>query len=293
MKYILSLLLLVSTMTWAKVNVVTSYPYLGKIIHEIGGDLVKVKVLASAKFDPHLVIPKPSLIPAISRADILVANGAGLEIGWLPPLLKRANNPKVRIGSAGFVDASRAIHLIDVPKSVSRAYGDVHPEGNPHFDTDPHNILPIAHLITKKLSALDESHASEYKENFSRFSTEWKAYLKTFDTKMKTCKGKKVIQYHELYNYLLKRYAIKSKANIEPLPGIAPSSKHTIALIQKMKKEHITTILQDPYHEKKSAKFIAEKTGAKVIILPHDVGAVDGTKSLKTFYDTIAERLCH
>ena len=293
MKYILSLLLLVSTMTWAKVNVVTSYPYLGKIIHAVGGDLVKVKVLASAKFDPHFVIPKPSLIPAIARADMLVANGAGLEIGWLPPLLKRANNPKVRIGSAGFVDASRAIRLIDKPTSVSRAYGDVHPEGNPHFDTDPHNILPIAHLITKKLSTLDETHADAYAKNFAHFKTQWNAYLKTFDGKMKTCKGKKVIQYHELYNYLLKRYGIKSKANIEPLPGIAPSSKHTIALIQKMKKEHITTILQDPYHEKKSAKFIAEKTGAKVIVLPHDVGAVSDTKTLKTFYDTIAERLCH
>ena len=293
MKQLLSLLLLVSTMTWAKVNVVTSYPYLGKIIHAVGGDLVKVKVLASAKFDPHFVIPKPSLIPAIARADMLVANGAGLEIGWLPPLLKRANNPKVRIGSAGFVDASRAIRLIDKPTSVSRAYGDVHPEGNPHFDTDPHNILPIAHLISKKLSTLDETHADAYAQNFVHFKAQWNAYLKNFDSKMKTCKGKKVIQYHELYNYLLKRYGIKSKANIEPLPGIAPSSKHTIALIQKMKKEHITTILQDPYHEKKSAKFIAEKTGAKVIILPHDVGAVSDTTTLKTFYNTIAERLCH
>ena len=109
---------------------------------------------------------------------------------------------------------------------------------------------------------------------------------------MKSCKGKKVIQYHELYNYLLKRYGIVSLANIEPLPGIAPSSKHTVALIQKMKKAHITTILQDPYHEKKTAKFIATKTGAKVIVLPHDVGAVSGTASLKDFYNTIAERLC-
>jgi len=293
MKKTLLLFTLLSTLTFAKFNVVASYPYLGKIVQAIGGDNVHVKVLASPKRDPHFVIPKPSLIPAIARANLLVANGAGLEIGWLPPLLKSANNPKVRIGSQGFVDVSRAIHLIDVPKSVSRAMGDIHPEGNPHFDTDPHNVLPIAKLITKKLSAIDAAHKNLYAKNLQTFTQTWKHFLHTFDTGMKQCKGKKVIQYHELYNYLLRRYGIKSEANIEPLPGIAPSSKHTLELIQQMKKEHITTILQDRYHEKKTAKFIAEKTGAKVIILPHDVGSVSGTESLQSFYTTIEERLCH
>jgi zinc/manganese transport system substrate-binding protein len=292
-KNTLLLLTLLSSFGLAKVHVIASYPYLGKIVQAIGGDDVKVKVLASAKRDPHFIIPKPSLIPAISRADLLIANGAGLEIGWLPPLLKSANNPKVRIGSKGFVDVSRAIHLIDVPKSVSRAMGDIHPEGNPHFDTDPHNILPIAKLVTKKLIASDAVHKSTYTKNLQAFTQKWKTFLRSFDASMKSCKVKKVIQYHELYNYLLRRYGIHSVANIEPLPGIAPSSKHTLQLILQMKKEHITTILQDPYHEKKTAKFIAAKTDAKVVILPHDVGAVSGTKSLETFYNTIAERLCH
>ena len=293
MKKILLVTFLLSASLFAKFSVVTSYPYLGKIVEEIGGSNVKVKVLASAKFDPHFVIPKPSLIPAISRADMLVSNGAGLEIGWLPPLLKRANNPKVRIGAKGFVDVSRAIHLIDRPKAVSRAYGDVHPEGNPHFDMDPHNVLPIARYIAKKLSALDTAHASEYAQNLSRFNAHWKAYLRTFDSKMRHCRGKKVVQYHELYNYLLKRYGIKAVATVEPLPGIAPGSRHTMELITKMQNQHIGIILQDPYHEKKTAKFIAAKTGAKVIILPHDVGAVSGTGTLESFYNTIAARLCH
>ena len=291
-KYTL-LLLLLGAMASAQVRVVASYPYLGKIIHAVGGDNVKVKVLASPRFDPHFVIPKPSLIPAIARADMLVANGAGLEIGWLPPLLKRANNPKVRIGTQGFVDASRAIRLIDVPKAVSRAYGDVHPEGNPHFDTDPHAVLPIARLITKKLSLLDETHAQSYQANYKKFATKWQRFLRGFDAKMKRCRGKKVVQYHELYNYLLRRYGLKSVNTIEPLPGIAPSSKHTVSLINEMKQKHITTILQDPYHEKKTAKFIAAKTGAKVVVLPHDVGAVSGTGTLEDFYTTIEQRLCH
>ncbi|RRS31605.1 MAG: metal ABC transporter substrate-binding protein [Epsilonproteobacteria bacterium (ex Lamellibrachia satsuma)] len=293
MKKTTLLLSLLSTVVFAQFNVVASYPYLGRIVKAVGGDNVKVKVLASPRFDPHFVIPKPSLIPAIARADMLVANGAGLEIGWLPPLLKSANNPKVRISSTGFVDASHAIRLIDKPKAVSRAYGDVHPEGNPHFNSDPHNIIPIAKYVTKKLSQLDISHAQEYHHNLTQFATKWKRFLKTFDAQMKTCKSKKVVQYHELYNYLLKRYGIRSTATIEPLPGIAPSSKHTIALIQKMKKENIKMILQDPYHEKKTAHFIAAKTGAKVTVIPHDVGAVSGTDTLKTFYETIATRLCH
>jgi len=293
MKKIFSIFIVLSAIASAQFNVVASYAYLGKIIKAVGGDHVKVKVLASPKFDPHFIIPKPSLIPAIARADMLVANGAGLEIGWLPPLLKRANNPKVRIGAAGFVDASHAIRLIDKPKAVSRAYGDVHPEGNPHFSTDPHNIIPIAKYVTKKLSKLDEVHAQDYQHNLDQFTTQWKRFLKTFDAQMKTCKGKKVVQYHELYNYLLKRYGIRTIATIEPLPGIVPSAKHTLAVIHKIQKEHIGIILQDPYHEKKTSRFIASKTGAKVVVLPHDVGAVKDTDLLKTFYETMSKRLCH
>jgi len=293
MKKTILLTLLLSATTFAKVSVVASYPYLGKIIQAVGGNDIKIKVLASAKRDPHFVIPKPSLIPSIAHADLLVANGAGLEIGWLPPLLKSANNPKVRIGSKGFVDVSRAIHLIDIPKSVSRALGDIHPEGNPHFDTDPHNVLPIAKYITEKLVEIDAAHQDDYRNNLKTFTQKWQRFLQSFDAGMKVCRGKKVIQYHELYNYLLKRYGIRSLANIEPLPGISPSSKHTLELIQKMKKEHITIILQDPYHEKRTAKFIANKTDAKVVILPHDVGSVSGTDTLQDFYTTIEERLCH
>ncbi|MCB4750633.1 MAG: metal ABC transporter substrate-binding protein [Sulfurovum sp.] len=292
MKKIFVLLTIFSTLAFTKVHVVVTYPYLNKIVQAIGGDNVKVRTLASAKLDPHFIIPKPSLIPAITKADMLVVNGAGLEIGWLPPLLKSASNPNIRIGSNAFVDVSRAIALTNIPKSVSRAYGDIHPEGNPHFDTDPNNILPIAKLITKKLSQIDTSHANTYANNLQSFTHKWKLFLHTFNTKMKVCKGTKVVQYHALYNYLLKRYGIYSMANIEPLPGITPSSKHTLELIRKIKSSHIKIILQDPYHEKKTAKFIAAKTGAKVVVLPHDVGSISGTNTLENFYNTIAKRLC-
>ena len=286
------LFLLLSTLVSAQFNIVASYPYLGKITKAIGGDKVKVKVLASAKFDPHFIVPKPSLVPAISRAKLLIANGAGLEIGWLPPLLRSAHNAHVNIGASGFLDASRAVRLIDKPKAVSRAYGDVHPEGNPHFAIDPHNVIPIAVLISKKLSLLDSANKAYYQHNLNQFVGRWKRFLSSFDTRMKKCHGKNIVQYHELYNYLIKRYKMKKIGNIEPLPGISPSSKHTLALIQNMKQNHVKMILQDAYHEKRTAKFIASKTGAKVVVIPHDVGSVSGTGTLEKFYTSIAQRLC-
>lgn len=293
MKKISIATLLFSVLLFAKVNVVTSYPYLAKITEKVGGSAVHVTALASAKMDPHFIVPKPSLIPKLNRADLLVINGAGLEIGWLPPLLKRANNAAVHPGASGFADASKAIRLIDKPKTVSRAYGDVHPDGNPHFIMDPHNVIPIAKLIAAKLSRIDPAHKALYRENFSRFSQQWRGFLRQFDAQMRPCRGKKVVQYHELYNYLLKRYGIRSMATLEPLPGISPSSRHTMKVIGIIRSNHIGTILQDPYHEKKTARFIAKKTGARVIVLPQDTGAVSGTGTLQSFYQTISKRLCH
>lgn len=292
MKKIILLLLFTSASLFAKINVVTSYPWLAQVAQKVGGSAVHVTSLASPRMDPHFIVPKPSLIPKLSRADLLVINGAGLEIGWLPPLLRRANNANINPGRKGFADASKAVRLIDKPKTVSRAYGDVHPDGNPHFVLDPHNLIPIAKMIAGKLSRIDPANKGLYQKNLSAFLQNWRVFLRQFDGQMRKCRGMKVVQYHELYNYLLKRYGIKSLANLEPLPGISPSSKHTFAVIKTIQRNHVKKILQDPYHEKKTSRFIAKKTGAKVLVVPQDVGAVSGTKTLKRFYLSISKQLC-
>lgn len=292
MKKIILLTTLLTTMVFASLRVDTTYSTMGKITQKIGGDLVSVAVLGSSKYDPHFIVPKPSLISKLRRADLLIMNGGGLELGWLPPLLRAANNGKIQNGAKGLLDMSHYVNMIEVPSSVSRAFGDVHAQGNPHFSVDPHVVLVMAKAIKQKLSELDPSNAAVYQNNYATFSEKWTKYLKKYDTSMQSCKDKKVIQYHELYNYFLKRYEIESIANIEPLPGVAPSSKHTIQLIMLMKKNHIKTILQDVYHERKTAAFIAEKTGAKVEIVPHDVNAVQGSETLESFYNTIAEKIC-
>ncbi len=291
MKKILFLTLLITTGLFASLRVDTTYSTLGAITKKVGGDLVRVTVLGSSKYDPHFIVPKPSLLAKLNRADLLIMNGGGLELGWLPPLIKNANNAKIQNGAKGFLDISHYIPMIDVPTSVSRGFGDVHAQGNPHYTTDPHLVPLIAKAIAQKLETIDSDNATIYAENLDNFLSEWKMYLTKFDTKMSECKDKKVVQYHELFNYFLRRYNYKSYGTIEPLPGIAPSSKHTIALINTIKKNHIKLILQDVYHERKTAKFIASKTGAKVMLIPHDMGA-DGSKTLEEYYNTIAKNIC-
>ena len=281
-----------ATAVFANIQVDTTYATFGEIVKKVGGDNVNVVVLASSKFDPHFITPKPSLLAKLRNADLLIINGAGLEIGWLPPLIKSANNANIQSGAKGFLDISHFIPLMDKPASVSRGFGDVHAEGNPHYITNPHFVPTIAKVIEKKLSMIDPANASKYSANLNKFLGEWSAYQKNFDAKMVTCKDKNVIQYHELYNYFLKEYGFVSYGNIEPLPGISPSSKHTLEVIMTMEKNGVKTILQDVYHEKKTADFIAQKTGARVVVLPHEVGAVSGSETLEGFYNSIAAQLC-
>jgi len=291
MKKIFLLTVLLTMSVFASLRVDATYATMGAVAQKVGGDLVDVQVLGSSKYDPHFIVPKPSLIAKLRRADLLIMNGGGLELGWLPPLLRAANNPAIRNGAKGLLDMSHYVPMIDVPTSVSRAFGDVHAQGNPHFSSDPHVVLIMAKAIKEKLIELDAEHTTIYTKNYDTFISAWKAYLVNFDASMTTCKGKKVVQYHELFNYFLERYGIKIYGTIEPLPGIAPSSKHTIQLINTIDKNGVKTILQDVYHERKTAQFIAGKTGAKVAIIPHDLGA-DGSKTLQAFYNTIASRIC-
>lgn len=292
MKKILLVTLLLTSSIFASINVDTTYSTLGAVTSRIGGDLVKVTVLGSSKYDPHFIVPKPSLLSKLRHADLLIINGAGLELGWLPPLIQNAHNAKIRVGAKGFLDMSHFIDMIDKPSSVSRAFGDVHAQGNPHYTTDPHNIIIMAKVIANRLAQVDPAHETIYKSNLAKFLTTWNNYLEKYDADISTCSGKIVVQYHELYNYFLKRYNISSIGNIEPLPGISPSSKHTIKMINAIKENNVKTILQDTYHEKKSAKFIASKSGAKVVVVPHDVGSTNNTDTLESFYDDIATKIC-
>jgi zinc/manganese transport system substrate-binding protein len=285
----LAILLLLFSISLAKLKVVATYPWIGELVKEVGKDRVSLYVIARGTDDPHFVVPKPSHIAKMRDADLLIVQGASLEVGFLPPLLQQSNNPKIQPGRQGYLDLSEFVDLIEKPVNISRAMGDVHPEGNPHYQLDPHNIPPLARAIAERLCQLDNPNCTHYKGNLEDFLKRWNARLTEWDREFAKLKGIKVVQYHKLYDYLLQKYGMVLVGTLEPLPGIPPTGKHIEGLISQA--QGVKLILQDVYHEKRTAQFVAQRLNAKVVILPHEVGAVPEAKDLFSLFDEILRRL--
>ena len=291
----MKLLLLITTLftlSFAKVEVAVTYTYIEDITKKVGGDLVNINTLSKPKEDPHFVMARPSLIAKLRNVDLLILNGGQLEIGWLPPLIRRANNSKVFDGANGFLDLSKHIDMMDAHEDVSRSHGDVHPDGNPHFILDPYNVPVVAKSVLDKLSTLDEINAKTYQKNYEAFIAQWETKLVDWDKKMEPFAGRKVIQYHKSFDYFLKRYKMELLDTIEPIPGISPTSKHIMKLIAEIKDEKSPLlIMHDVYHNRKAAKLISAKTNLKIIDVPHDVDALKGADSIENLYSTIIDGL--
>jgi len=279
------LLLLLPLALSAHMNIAVSYPYIGALTKTIGGEHITTVVLAKGNWDPHFVVPRPSLISKVRNADALIMNGGQLEIGWLPPLINRAANPKTQPNAESFLNLSHHVEMIQKPSKVDRSGGDIHPDGNPHFHLDPNNILVLADTIKKFLISLDREHATIYEENFSTFKSAWDKKLKVWKDKMEPNKNKKVIQFHDNLAYFNKNYSLNSIGTIEPLPGIPPSSKHTFKLIKLIKEQKPCCILHDVYHSTKTAEYISDKTGIAIVLMPHDIGALDTIEDLTSLFD--------
>jgi len=291
MKKIALTLLSFSALLLADINVAVSYPFIAALTKTVGGEHVDITTLAKGNWDPHFVVPRPSLIRQVARADLLIINGAGLEIGWMPPLIRQSHNRHIQPGTKGFLDLSQFVSLINKPTTVSRANGDIHPDGNPHYATDPYVMPILADTIAQRLGTLDPDNMRTYRNNADAFKTKWQDKLTRWEKEMAPMKGKKLIQYHELFNYFIKRYGMVSMGNIEPLPGINPSSRHTLELVKMMKSHGVKLILQDVYHSSKTANYIASKAGAKEVLLPHDVDAVHEADSLENLYNVMVKRV--
>ncbi|MCW8953786.1 MAG: zinc ABC transporter substrate-binding protein [Sulfurimonas sp.] len=279
------LLLLLPLTLFANLNIAVSYPYIGALTKSIGADKVETVVLAKGNWDPHFVVPRPSLISKVRNADGLIMNGGQLEIGWLPPLIKRAANPKTNINAATFLNLSNHVTMIDKPQSVDRSGGDLHPDGNPHFHLDPKNILILANVIKEYLISMDAKNQDFYEKNYIDFFDMWNKKIDMWNEKMLSKKGLKVIQFHNNLAYFNKSYGLESIATIEPLPGIPPSSKHTINLIKLIKEEKPCCILHDVYHSTKTAEYISSKTDIPVILMPHDIESLDNIEDLISLFE--------
>ncbi len=284
-------LLLVIPAAQAKLNVVATLPDFGSLAREIGGDNVVVTVLAKPTEDPHFVDARPSFVVALRNADVLIEGGAELEIGWLPPLLQNARNPKIDTGKPGRVVASQGIRLMNVPTEVTRAAGDVHVLGNPHFTTDPIIAKAIALHISQAFSALDPANAAPYQANYKTFETTINAKLQQWGAAMLPFKGRPVVAYHDSWPYFAHRFGISIDIFLEPKPGIPPSPSHLAEVIAQMKAQHIKAIIVEPFHDRKIAEKVAAETGAKVVDFAQFPGGLPGTDSYVTLIDKLINGL--
>lgn len=275
----------------AELRVVTTYPYIADLVRHTGGDRVTVTAMARGDRDPHMIVPRPSNLALLRRADLLIINGAELEIGWLPPLVYKAANTAIKAGSEGFLDLSTEVKLIQVPEKVSRAHGDVHPSGNPHYSLDPQNIPVLARAIARRLGQLDPDGKEHYHANQEKFITRWNTRMEEWKNRMAPLRGKKVVEYHMLYDYFLQRYGLEAAGTLEPKPGIPPSGSHIRELIKRCEQGDIFIILQDVYHPDRPSRMVSEKTGVPWIVLPHDVGAVEQADDIFLLFDEITGRI--
>ena len=271
----------------ARPKVVVTYRYIESLVREIAQDRVEVTALAKGDEDPHFVVPRPSFIGKLRQADLLILNGASLEIGFVPPLLRQANNPTIMPGAEGFVELSRFVELIDKPDKVSRSEGDIHPEGNPHFILDWHNVPALARAIADALGRTDRAGKDTYQKNLDAFLARWQERSLAWDKQVEPLRGKKIIQYHRLFNYFAKRAGMEIVGELEPKPGIPPTSRHLEELIEANTGGSVYLVAGDAYHEKKSPEGVAEKLKVSWVLLPQDVGAVPGATDIFTLYDTL------
>jgi ABC-type Zn uptake system ZnuABC Zn-binding protein ZnuA len=254
-------------------KIVTATADLAALAEEVGGDRIEVESIARGYQDPHFVEAKPSFLLKLRRADLLIVVGLQLEISWLPPLIAQCGNPRIQVGAPGYFDASQYAEILEIPTQVvTRAMGDVHPFGNPHYWLDPENGRRVARTIANKLAELRPEDGAYFEQHFQAFSQRLTQEEKVWDAEMQPYRGRKVVTYHRSWPNFLKRFGLVSAGEIEPRPGIPPSPSHTLELIKMMRRENVKIILVEPYFDLKTPNSIARETGAQVVVLPPSVG---------------------
>jgi zinc/manganese transport system substrate-binding protein len=265
-----------------KLNVVATTEDLASIAREIGGDRITIDAIARGYQDPHFVEAKPSFILKLQKADLLIVVGKELEIGWLPPLIQQSRNSKVQVGADGYLDASLHAQILEIPQGqITRAMGDVHPLGNPHYWLDPENAKRIAKDISDKFSQFRPGDRAYFEQRLADFTSRLDAAEKRWLAQMAPFKGTKVVTYHRSFPNFAERFGLDVIGYVEPRPGIPPSPSHTLELIQEMKRQQVKVILMEPYFDQKTPNSIASQTGAQVLVMPPSVG---GEKSVTDYF---------
>ncbi len=327
------LALVANTLPWdyaraEELNIVTTTTDLASIARSIAGEHASVRSICSGREDPHFMQGKPSYIVMARDADLWIRVGMDLEIGWEPPILDGARNMAIREGGPRHIDASERILRLGVPSTkITRAMGDVHPQGNPHYWLDPLNARIVAKSIADRLSRLAPEYAGDFQKNLTLFREsldeqmfgkelvakvggarlwglnlkgELDAFLSAPNMekalggwlgRMRPFRGQKIVTYHRSWIYFANRFNLKIGAELEPKPGIPPSPSHLAAVIERVKTEKIKVIVLEPYYSRKSADLVASKTGARVVVCPISVGGQPDTEDYPALIDLIVNRI--
>ncbi len=269
-----------------KLNVVTSTTDMAALTQEVGGEKVTVDSIAKGYQDPHFVEAKPSFLLKLRQADLLVVVGLQLEIGWLPPLITQSGNPRIQVGAPGYLDASQFAEILEIPQgTVTRAEGDVHPLGNPHYWLDPDNGRRIARGIANKLSEADPGDDAYFQQRFQDFDKRLTGAEQKWDAEMKPYHGRKVVTYHRSFPNFAKHFGLDVIGYVEPRPGIPPTPTHTVELIQLMRRENCKVVLVEPYFDLKTPQSIGRDTGAQVVVYLPSVGGEKGVDDYFKLFD--------
>jgi len=274
-----------------KLKVVATTEDLASLTREIGGDRVEVSSIGRGYQDPHFIEPKPSFLLLLKNADLLEVVGLELEIGWLPPLLDQSRNNNIRPGAAGYLDVSQGVEILDRSAgAVNRSMGDVHPLGNPHYWLDPANAVRIAIQIRNRVVQLRPADAAYFDQRLNSFKVRINDANKRWLAAMAPFKGSKIVTYHNSWPNFTRHFGLDVVGYVEPKPGIPPSPSHTLELINMMKEQKVKVILMEPYFDRKTPDFIAQRTGAQVVVMYPSVGGTPGVDDyLKLFDRNIAD----
>lgn len=260
--------LLVPSVARADLKIVATVPDLAAMAREIGGNHVKVTALALPSQDPHFVDAKPSMVLRVNKADLLIAVGASLEIGWLPALQRGARNSRILKGSHGYLSCANHVSLLDTNRRVSRSEGDIHPGGNPHYLYDPRRAKQCVHAITARMASLDSSNAAAYRKRGATLERKLDAVDRVWRKRLAAFRGTTVLTYHRSWTYLNNWLGLREVANLEPKPGVPPSPGHIVKVIRLARASKVKVLFQETFYPNRAGALVARKVGATEVELP-------------------------
>ena len=277
---------------FADLKVATSLSDLADVAQAVGGKHVTAISLCKGYEDPHFVPAKPSLMKAIQNADVFVSVGLELDGGWLPLVIPGSRNPKIQPGAKGFIDASEGVNVLEKPiGTVSRAEGDIHPLGNPHYYTDPANLEVVADHLARVFSELDPDNATDYAANAKDFDEKMEAAIKGWKKQLAPYKGAKLVVFHENFVYFADRFGLKLSGTVEPKPGIPPNPRYLTETAEAMKAAGVKVVIYQPYHDADASNELAKKAGATAYVIPTEVGGTPEAKDVFSKFDFIVSTL--